>query len=445
METMNSYDASDDHQLWRQLQFGAGGGAGGIFLGNPEANNMTDMGNNGMEDESSGSPTATGIVIFLALSAAGIMGIVVATWGISYITDRLCCCCPWYQPVSNLSDFQANFDRGPVARKAHLWGLSVEDRLKILMAFFQKRVFLYEKSSTSLEEDKTKDEAPENATQQEDSDDVTKEEETTDKASNEEKDPNMQPSAETSKVAENEKNGDPIDIESGNSPDVEHEEKDEDGAKEKTETNEDDELEGDAAANEKETDAADTELNKDKEEAGMDDADHERICCICLNEYEQGDKLMTGTQCIHKLHFDCCMEWMRKHDHCPYCREEMLTPSHMREQAIETLGEAKVKAFGSGAAPPVTEATTVQVPPPQPTTETSPTNEAEEAVTAESDQVNGENDEVHDEENPPIVADQEKEKAADAQSEQIEESQPVDEETGEVKGKREDLESTDDA
>jgi hypothetical protein len=70
----------------------------------------------------------------------------------------------------------------------------------------------------------------------------------------------------------------------------------------------------------------------------MNDADHKHVCCICLAEYEEGDKLMSGTQCNHLFHYNCSFRWMQKHDHCPYCRKEMCTSHQMKTAALQVLG-----------------------------------------------------------------------------------------------------------
>lgn len=56
---------------------------------------------------------------------------------------------------------------------------------------------------------------------------------------------------------------------------------------------------------------------------------------------------MNGTSCSHKFHWECAMVWLTKpkkpKDHCPYCREQMITPNEMKATALEVLGEDRVK------------------------------------------------------------------------------------------------------
>jgi Ring finger domain len=76
--------------------------------------------------------------------------------------------------------------------------------------------------------------------------------------------------------------------------------------------------------------------------ASLDQADLQGMCCICLQSYESGASVMSGTQCGHLFHFDCCQAWLVHQDHCPYCRQEMLRPAEFRQAAVEVLGEARV-------------------------------------------------------------------------------------------------------
>ena len=53
---------------------------------------------------------------------------------------------------------------------------------------------------------------------------------------------------------------------------------------------------------------------------------------------------MTGTLCSHMFHFECCMQWIEKgNDHCPYCREDMMTPDELLKAAKEEIGDARVE------------------------------------------------------------------------------------------------------
>ena len=349
--------------LYRTLQFANSGASGVVITSDSDNGNPGNSTGNG-QDDSSGSPDLIGVAIFMAAGVGVIFAVVWATWFLSYISDRLCCCCPWFQPVTSIQDLEANFDRGAVARKARLWGLTIEDRLKILNDFFQKMAFAFDeamlksaskKADSGLNSESKDQEEPSNTDSEKSTeskiDDVDK--------ANLNEDVEEGVSRDEADAGSEEESGD----RSGAIGDMKEESLE--GTKLESASFEKEPMDSSKDPKDEDQGEADQEDKTEgevQEKEVLDDADHERICCICLNEYEQGDKLMTGTQCIHKLHFDCCMEWMRKHDHCPYCRQEMLTAMEMREQAKETLGDEKVKALGSGAAPPVTEPTTVSIP-----------------------------------------------------------------------------------
>jgi hypothetical protein len=79
----------------------------------------------------------------------------------------------------------------------------------------------------------------------------------------------------------------------------------------------------------------------------LDDTDHEKMCCICLIHYEEGDSIMTGTICKHVFHEKCCLLWLEKNDHCPYCRNRMMRFTEFRAAAIRVLGEKRVKELSA--------------------------------------------------------------------------------------------------
>lgn len=89
---------------------------------------------------------------------------------------------------------------------------------------------------------------------------------------------------------------------------------------------------------------------KEELEDSKDDADHQRACCICLAEYEEGCTLLSGTSCVHKFHYDCSMVWLLRHDECPYCRMLLVSPKAFREAAIALLGEGRIKELADSGA-----------------------------------------------------------------------------------------------
>jgi hypothetical protein len=98
------------------------------------------------------------------------------------------------------------------------------------------------------------------------------------------------------------------------------------------ETIDNDEEEGEAKVEEQEG----TDVN------GLDEVNHDVLCAICLCEYEDGEMVLTGTSCNHLFHKSCAFEWLSNHDHCPYCRKEMITAAEMASAAEELLGQDRV-------------------------------------------------------------------------------------------------------
>mmetsp|Transcript_26706 Transcript_26706/g.50400 ORF Transcript_26706/g.50400 Transcript_26706/m.50400 type:complete len:372 (-) Transcript_26706:166-1281(-) len=113
-----------------------------------------------------------------------------------------------------------------------------------------------------------------------------------------------------------------------------------------------------------------------QQEDPLDDADHERLCCICLAQYQERDRLLRGKLCGHQFHYNCSMDWLMKpHDNCPYCRELLVSVQDFRQGAIQCLGIKRVESLTGGvnagtvemtipvaAPPPATAPTTTEVP-----------------------------------------------------------------------------------
>ncbi len=47
--------------------------------------------------------------------------------------------------------------------------------------------------------------------------------------------------------------------------------------------------------------------------------EEDRACCICLQSYQQKEKLRV-LNCKHNFHKDCCDEWLKRNNSCPLCR-----------------------------------------------------------------------------------------------------------------------------
>ena len=44
------------------------------------------------------------------------------------------------------------------------------------------------------------------------------------------------------------------------------------------------------------------------------------VCCICLSEIKKG-KETTLLECMHMFHSKCCLNWLKKNNTCPMCRQ----------------------------------------------------------------------------------------------------------------------------
>lgn len=126
----------------------------------------------------------------------------------------------------------------------------------------------------------------------------------------------------------------------------------------------------------------DSEKGEVVEAVDVDDRDHERTCCVCLNEYDEGSPLITGTQCLHVFHYECCMAWFNKSVQCPYCRRPMITEAELLQAASDVLESqrflelGKVDSLPDG--PSVSSSSTINVVGVSPSTNISPTLPSDE-------------------------------------------------------------------
>jgi hypothetical protein len=65
------------------------------------------------------------------------------------------------------------------------------------------------------------------------------------------------------------------------------------------------------------------DIKNKKELVKLDLKINDRMCCICLNNY-QNEELLRLFVCNHHFHKICCDTWLLKHNSCPLCRKAVL-------------------------------------------------------------------------------------------------------------------------
>ncbi|KAJ6354024.1 hypothetical protein OIU76_002951 [Salix suchowensis] len=59
-------------------------------------------------------------------------------------------------------------------------------------------------------------------------------------------------------------------------------------------------------------------------------------CAVCLNEFEEDEKLRLIPNCNHVFHPDCIGAWLESHTTCPVCRADLTVPSASVPQLRES-------------------------------------------------------------------------------------------------------------
>nr|GMD75867.1 RING-H2 finger protein ATL16-like [Ipomoea batatas] len=65
------------------------------------------------------------------------------------------------------------------------------------------------------------------------------------------------------------------------------------------------------------------QYKKGEEDGGSEN----RECCVCLNEFQEGEKVKVLPNCGHPFHIDCIDIWLQNNPNCPLCRTPISAPS----------------------------------------------------------------------------------------------------------------------
>ena len=337
----------------RLLQFSSGAAAGGLFLGGGGGggdSNDSAMGNSTSSSSSGdGSGDDEENNMMNAQLALGILGAVVllggifatvgVTWCLSYLADYYCCCFPGFR---TLRDSTAQRDTSTLARRARLYGLTLLERQQILQEYVFAKEVTYEKNNSKATEESNQD----SATKNDSCNSASQQQNQASDASHDANQKNEQKAEVPSggEIESSPKDMDPLQTNPAVTPSgITGDDVEQQSTKMGL---------GDTQVSPGTGDAATTQSpSSPPQDDPLDDADHERLCCICLAEYKRGDRLLRGETCGHLFHWQCCMEWLTvPHDHCPYCRQGLVSVASFRQGAIACLGIKRVQEMGSGMA-----------------------------------------------------------------------------------------------
>ncbi|GLJ17048.1 hypothetical protein SUGI_0294960 [Cryptomeria japonica] len=51
-------------------------------------------------------------------------------------------------------------------------------------------------------------------------------------------------------------------------------------------------------------------------------------CCVCLEQFKDGERCVLMPKCRHCFHLDCAGAWLSKHSICPLCRSSAHPNQH---------------------------------------------------------------------------------------------------------------------
>ncbi|KAJ0967343.1 hypothetical protein J5N97_024260 [Dioscorea zingiberensis] len=59
-------------------------------------------------------------------------------------------------------------------------------------------------------------------------------------------------------------------------------------------------------------------------------------CAVCLNEFQEDEKLRVLPSCSHAFHIDCIDVWLQTHPNCPLCRS-LISPHHLLTPQTQSI------------------------------------------------------------------------------------------------------------
>ncbi|KAJ4957485.1 hypothetical protein NE237_024596 [Protea cynaroides] len=65
----------------------------------------------------------------------------------------------------------------------------------------------------------------------------------------------------------------------------------------------------------------------------------ETDCSVCLNEFQEDDRIRLLPKCSHAFHLTCIDTWLRAHSNCPLCRANIVIASPMPLQLLPPVQE----------------------------------------------------------------------------------------------------------
>jgi Ring finger domain len=230
------------------------------------------------------------------------------------------------QQINGDGSLGNDFDRGSISRKANLWGLRLYERELILQKVFPTMVFDFNLDEFSIDKEKI----PEVESTFEG--DIEMASMSRVNSPNDDSEEQETKEGESCSVVK-----ETVSVATGEIP------------QEGTTT---EQIAETVATDNDQRTATDDHDENILENALKNVKDHYRMCCICLVPYENGVCVMTGTQCQHMFHDTCCQQWLLQHDHCPYCRKEMISSIDFRSAAINTLGSDRIEELSVMTMPP---------------------------------------------------------------------------------------------